>query len=549
MSRVSRFGWLLGGLMVLLAVFAVSVETVGIYEDEGVYESTAQSLISGKGYAIQTLPGTPPNAKYPFLYPVWLAFLKWIVPGSGLGHAALLKLSNLPLLMAFIWLFYRLLRDRFGWPVEACQLTAAVTATCGTILPFALVMMTEIPFMLAAWLLFRELMRLGDEGHAPRWWLVFAAGLAMYYLRTAGVAILAAALVFLWLRGERRVAVKLAAAWLAAALPWVIWSRHAAGEFAQQQPVISNLLSYYVSYSYHTECLLQTAREDGWLSAAGFALTIAMKNLATLMQGLGQIFFPVALIYAGSFASPPAQLELFTGSVGVLATLLAIQGYRACTVANKQVLGLALLFHIAMFIVWPWPFAARFLTPVAPAIILFVAENLRRWSDHWWRLRATVVSMSLLLQVWTLASLIPGGTLVTHFLSPSPPPYEEGFQWLRPGLTSRDLVFSGFTSQWVGRELDSPVVRYNTILSPKTGLKLQFKIDPGNPAYADEFAVRLREWDKVASFQGGRKIVFAEVSLDHASWKTLQTQARQGQLKVVWEKKDQPVKIFEATTP
>jgi hypothetical protein len=547
MFRVSRFSWLLGGLMVLLAIFAVSVETVGIYEDEGVYESTAQSLVSGKGYAIQTLPGAPPNAKYPFLYPAWLALLKWIVPGSGLAKDAVLKLSNVPILMLFLWMFYRLLRVRFQWPLEACQFTVTLTAVCGIILPFALVMMTEIPFMLFAWLLIVELMRVGDKEREPRWWVIFLAGLALYYLRTAGVAILAATVVFLWIRRLRRPAMGLAIAWLAAAIPWMLWSRQAAGEFAVREPVISDLLSYYVSYSYHTDALLQTARDDGWMSAAGFAATIALKNLGTLTQSLGQIFFPITLIYAGSFATPPAQLDLFTGCAGAVAAILAVQGYRSCTVPNKQVLGLVLIFHIALFIVWPWPFAGRFLTPVAPAIILFVAESVRRWSDHWSRLRAMLITMSLLLQVWTLGTLAPGGTIMSRFPSPSEPPYKAALEWLRPQLTSRDLVFSGFTSQWVGRELGTPVVRYNTLLPPKTGLKLQFKIDSGNPAYADEFAIRLREWDKVSWLEGGRKVIFAEVSLDNSSWKTLQTQVRQKQLKVAWDPEQQPVKIFEAT--
>src|SRR4051812_21122418 len=111
---ISRFGLLLGALMALLAAFAVSVETVGIYEDEGIYESTAQSLADGKGYRIATLPGSPPDAKYPFLYPAWLALLKKILPFSGLVLLTILKLSNLPILMAFVWIFYRTLRDQFG---------------------------------------------------------------------------------------------------------------------------------------------------------------------------------------------------------------------------------------------------------------------------------------------------------------------------------------------------------------------------------------------------------------------------------------------------
>lgn len=543
---MSRFGLLLCGLMSLLACFAVSVETVGIYEDEGIYDATAQSLVDGKGYHISTLPGSPPNAKYPFFYPAWLALLKWMIPGTGILEKAALKLSNLPILMVFIWIFYKTLREQFQWPVEVCQLTAALTGICGTVMPFTLAMMTEVPFMLAVWILLRELLFIGDANRKPRWWLVFAMGVAVYYLRTAGVAILAAALAVLALRKLKREALLLCVGWVLSALPWIIWSRHAAADFSNQQPVLSKLLSYYLSYDYHTGALLQAVHEDGWVSAAGFFLTIVFKNTATLVTGLGEIFFPATLIYAGSMMNPPQMLEWFTFGLGVFAIVLATKGYRASAIQNKSVLGLAMAFHIALFIVWPWPFASRFLTPIVPIVVIFVAENIRRWSDHWLRLRVVVIATSFLLQAWTLGSLMPGGTLLNKFVLFNEPAYRDALAWLKPRLTDRDVVFSGFTSQWVGRELHMPVVRYNTILSPKTGLKLQFKIDPSNPAYADEFAARLRDWRRAAPAQSGRLLIFAEISLDNASWQTLRTQMLRNQLKLVWDKELQPVKIFEA---
>jgi len=543
---ISRFGLLLCGLIALLACLAVSVDTVGIYEDEGIYDSTAQSLIDGKGYHISTLPGSPPNAKYPFLYPAWLALLKWMVPGAGIWKDTLLKLSNLPILMIFVWVFYRTLRDQFQWPIEACQLTAALTGICGTVMPFTLAMMTEIPFMLVVWILLRELLFLGSANRKPRWWLVFAMGVAVYYLRTAGVAILAAVIAVLILHKLKREAAFLLVGWMLSALPWVIWSRHAAAEFSSQQPVLSKLLAYYLTYDYHTGALLQAAHEDGWLSAAGFFLTIVCKNIVTLVKGLGEIFFPATLIYAGSMIDSPPMLEGFSFVAGLLITGFAAIGYRASEIRNKSVLGLAVTFHIALFIVWPWPFASRFLTPIVPIIVIFVAENVRQWSDHWLRLRVVLIATSFLLQVWTLGSLMPGGTLLNKLVLFNEPAYQDALAWLKPRITKSDIVFSGFTSQWVSRELGVPVVRYNTILSPKTGLKLQFKIDPSNPAYADEFTARLRDWRLVVPADSGHLWIFAEVSLDNASWQTIQTQMLRNQLRLVWDKELQPVKIFEA---
>jgi len=548
---ISRFGLLLGGLMALLAAFAVTVETVGTYEDEGVYESTAQSLVDGKGYRIATLPGSPPNAKYPFLYPAWLAVIKWIVPGSGAWEQAVLKLSNIPILMAFVWIFYRTLRDRFGWPQTACQLTAALTGICGTVLPFSLVMMTEIPFMLVIWILLREVMLVGDGPQRPRWWLVLAMGAAAYYLRTAGVAILAAVLLFLWMRGLRRKTAFLLVGWGLAALPWVIWSRHASANFSASEPLLSKLLAYYLSYDYHTGALLEAARDDGWTSAAGFAATIVIKNVGTLIEGLGEVFFPIGLIYAATTVGAPLPagladaIDLFIGGAGILAAVFIVAGYRGSRIANKSLLGLAMVFHVAMFVVWPWPFAGRFLTPIVPLLVLFAAESLMRWSEHTRIIRAAIVSISLLLQVWTLAALFPGGTIISRVIRREEPAYHEAVQWLKPRLSGNDVVFSGLTSQWVGRELGSPVVRYNTVLSPKTGLKLQFKIDPESRVYADEYAAGLREWKKVAGSRSGHLVIFAEIGLDHLSWQALENQMLRNELKVAWTEDGYPVRIFE----
>ena len=548
---ISRFGLLLGGLMTLLAVFAASVDTVGIYEDEGIYESTAQSMVDGKGYRIGTLPGSPPNAKYPFFYPAWLALLKWMVPGLGFWKEAVLKLSNLPILLLFVWIFYRTLRDQFRWPATPCQLTAALAGICGMMMPFALVMMTEIPFTLAVWILLRELLFLGNAERRPRWWLVLAMGIAIYYLRTAGAAILAAVLAFLWLRGLRRKAAILLAGWVVAALPWAVWSRRAADAFSGQEPLLSKLLAYYISYDYHTSALLQAAREDGWLPAAGFAATIVLKNMVTFVEGLGEIFFPVTLIYASSLVDVTPLLStflnVFSFTAGVVVAGLVVLGYRQSGIPNKSVLGLAMLFHIALFVAWPWPFAARFLTPIAPLLMIFVAENVRRWSEHVRLLRATVIVMSFLLQTWMLAALFPGGTVISRIFFEENSPYHEGVQWLKERVSGSDVVFSGFTSQWVGRELGAPVVRYNTILSPKMGLKLQFKINPSDPAYANEFAARFQEWKQWAAPRSGRLLIFAEVSLDYPSWQTIHTQLIHKQLRLVWDQERQPVKIFEVT--
>jgi hypothetical protein len=541
----NKFAWLLVGLILVLALFSVCVETVGIFEDEGIYETTAHSLAEGRGYRIDTLPGSPPNAKYPFLYPAWLAALKIVFPGSGFWKDALLKLSNLPFLLALIWIFFRTLRDQFQWPLPSCQLAASLLGICASVLTFATVMMTELPFTLAVWLLLRELFFLGRSERKTRWWLVFALGVLIYYLRTAGVAILAAVLIFLALRKFRRKALFLLAAWILAALPWILWSKHAASEFSSEEPGLSKLLAYHISYDYHFNALIDTARQEGWIPAARFLGLVLLNNIQNLLKGLGDISFPISLIYAGSLLNPPAILGVFSLIIGTAVLLTATLGYRQSTFQAKAVLGIVFIFHNALFIVWPWPFAVRFLIPVAPILIFFVGENLRRWPLHWHQIRSVLLTLSMFLQMLTSLTLFEGGTLWTRFLFPSDQPYKEALDWMHGHVSKKDVIFSGFDSQWISRELEQPVVGYNTLLGPKSGLEIYFKMGRSSSLFADEFQSGLREWKKITTSRSSRIFIFADASLNQQSWQSLEIQHFRNELDLLWEKEGQPVKIFE----
>jgi hypothetical protein len=68
-------------LPVVLAFFLLYLgwrrpaESFGWYHDDALYFSTAKALAQGAGFRLPSVPGSPPEAKYPILYP-WL--LSWI---------------------------------------------------------------------------------------------------------------------------------------------------------------------------------------------------------------------------------------------------------------------------------------------------------------------------------------------------------------------------------------------------------------------------------------------------------------------------------------
>jgi hypothetical protein len=71
--------WL--ALLCILASFVIAVERVhpsnffGLTQDDSIYFSSAKALAEGKGYVLESFPGTPAATKYPVFYP-WI--LSWV---------------------------------------------------------------------------------------------------------------------------------------------------------------------------------------------------------------------------------------------------------------------------------------------------------------------------------------------------------------------------------------------------------------------------------------------------------------------------------------
>lgn len=78
-QRTPALAW--AGLAAVLGLFLLRmagsrpVEAFGRYHDDTLYFSSARALAEGRGYVMPSVPGTPPQSKYPVLYP-WL--LSWV---------------------------------------------------------------------------------------------------------------------------------------------------------------------------------------------------------------------------------------------------------------------------------------------------------------------------------------------------------------------------------------------------------------------------------------------------------------------------------------
>ena len=96
----SRSVWI--ALEVLLTAFLImvamapSADLFGrVYYDDTIYFSTGKALADGEGFTVRNLPGSPPQTKYPILFPFVLSLIwqwnpdffrrTWRAPPSSTG--------------------------------------------------------------------------------------------------------------------------------------------------------------------------------------------------------------------------------------------------------------------------------------------------------------------------------------------------------------------------------------------------------------------------------------------------------------------------------
>ena len=100
------------GLVGFLAWAAVAP---GVWHDDGAYLLLGKSLADGEGLRYSRVPGAPPDAKFPPLYPMFLALL-WRVAPEAVEQRLLGSLFNVLFLATSGGLFVAYLRSlKFSW--------------------------------------------------------------------------------------------------------------------------------------------------------------------------------------------------------------------------------------------------------------------------------------------------------------------------------------------------------------------------------------------------------------------------------------------------
>ena len=438
------------------------------YQDDGLYFIGAQSIASGQGYKILSLPGEPAQTKYPPGFPVWLS-MAWRLGGDfpqNLRWATALCVVWLPVLGALFWIWL----GQVGLRVISRDWLTALMMLNPYIVLFSLSMFTEISFtalVLASWLL-------RERGHPKA-----AGGLAAlaYLWRTAGIALLPAGILWMLWRKDRRSAAYFGVTLFPVIVAWMVWSR------LHTPPGQDVATLYYTNYlGYH---LLNFRLAEAHL--------FLWKNVDGLFQGLGSLLVPK--LDGALWEKILAQTMCVAGLSGLV---------RLIRGGNETVRGYAWFgaFYGAQLVVWHFAPNERFVLPLFPLLAV-------GWTEEFGRLWGAIRQQRLgidpgqRLAAWVLTGF---GTCVTV-----------GCLWMQ--VQALTVLLPSFMEQhrreWVElapvwaelRKGTEPVMTdADTLLYLATGRKAVSLIVPTLTWYREDWQARRAAFRAAAAYAREQKV-------------------------------------------
>jgi hypothetical protein len=318
------------------------------YHDDGIYFVSAKSLAETGDYSIESLPTQPSQTKYPPLWPAVLSIAWRMEPHYP---------ENLPVAMFLCWMWMPLTLFTYRRWLQLAGLTPDVVLLLGGcwalnpyVVLFSTTMLSEMQF---TFLLLLTLLCLRRA--SVRWAVVAGLLAALAFLtRTAGVAILPAALLAYGLRDRWRQAGVFLATMLPAVIAWGFWSAMSRGE--GKDPVTLYYTNYFGDYlaNFH----FQEAYLYLW------------KNTDGILHGLGALLLPD--VTQSLFDKVLAETLAIAGIIGVVR--LVRENRDSVYVPYAAFAG----FYSLLLVIWYFPPNERFMLPVVPLWLAGLYTELKR---------------------------------------------------------------------------------------------------------------------------------------------------------------------------
>jgi hypothetical protein len=379
--------------------------------DNAQYYALARALATGQGYVDLIAPGAPPHTQYPPGFPALLVPFYVLFGGSYVA----LKLVPMAAAALLLWAVYLLARRD---PAVPGWVAAGAVWTVGLYEAFQLYahrVLSDMPYVALVVLALAVFQRAASDERGDRldrdWLVGCALALAAFYVRTAGVTLLAGIVAWALLRRRWKRAALAAGMFAAFSLPWFLWGRlAAAGGGGPGGAYLPKLVS---------SSPLQSGPRGNRLGSLLHRLQEIGVEYGTFQ--LPQLFWP---------GDPPPDVVRIVGcAVGV--GLLGLGAWRLLTARGVTPWDLYVAAALGLLVFWPWLGDRYFLT-LAPFLWIMILTGLDALSRRTVGRAALAVGATAALVVALLAA---GSVKATR-------------QWDSTRAWMRGEEFAGYTPFW-----------------------------------------------------------------------------------------------------
>lgn len=321
--------------------------------DNAEFAILARAVASGHGLRYLNHPNLIPATKYPPGFPLMLAM--WI-PFFG-GSVLTLKVVVAVCFVLLVPLTFLLSRKFLGTSesVIAALLvatSAGVATTLVGVVNYSNEILSDVPYALFS---VAGILLLTDSRRAGSRWAGLALIMWAYVVRTAGISLVAAAVVYLFLKSHRREALVLASSCVAFSALWALRNFMVAGEGGRYFQVLLAKNPYDPGLG--TVGALDVLRRVG-INLYGYATGMLQENILPGLVGL-----------LGRSVAAKLGCLVLLGPV-----VLGAYDLRGRALLPN----LYVVLYVATYLLWPqvW-LSGRFMVPIAPiAAFYFVAGVL-----------------------------------------------------------------------------------------------------------------------------------------------------------------------------
>jgi hypothetical protein len=376
-ERASTPGWHLGLLVALVLALWIPRWNgpIDLRYDAGAYYVLGTSLAEGRGYRLTNEPGDIQAVQYPPLLPAFVAAHQRLLRTSDpLRVGPVLRLSFLVLSVLYALATYAMARQflEASWAL----LVAAVTSLQHFTVFLSDLCFAELPFGLAT-VLFVAVYR---GSHAARLPLLMLLGLAEFFLRSAGIALLAAWIVDAWLHRRRSESALALLTAVVAVAGWNSYVRGVVSGVEYQRPVYgyqrAGYQYYNVPYAQNLELVDPFRPELGTLSASALVRRV-LVNAVSVVPRLGEAVSASRELLAYALSRLHHRLpskyafELFLLAPVTVLGGLVVLGLVLLARKGDWLVPLYAAASVFLICLTPWPRQfTRYLSPLTPFLAI-----------------------------------------------------------------------------------------------------------------------------------------------------------------------------------